>query len=133
MSEVSYYLDSGSRWTAEFMIEESTSGSDIFHFEVWSAGGYTGTYTIILVEIEQSSDQQSQEQSDDEGSVNLPATGGPDISGTPALGETLTATTSRISDEDGLSKAVFAYQWIATTRRTEPTRTFRARPPGPTR
>ena len=43
---------------------------------------------------------------------NNPATGAPGISGTPAVGETLTATTSGISDEDGLDNAVFAYQWI---------------------
>ena len=43
---------------------------------------------------------------------NNPATGAPGISGAPAVGETLTATTSGISDDDGLSKAVFAYQWI---------------------
>ena len=52
---------------------------------------------------------QAQEQ---QAEPNNPATGGPDISGTPAVGETLTATTSRISDEDGLSNAVFAYQWV---------------------
>ena len=78
----------------------------------WSTKGYTGTYTITLEEIEQFSDPRSQEQSDGEGSRNLPATGGPDIRGTPAVGETLAATTDLIEDGDGLSKAVFAYQWI---------------------
>ena len=43
---------------------------------------------------------------------NSPATGGPDISGTPLVGETLTATTSGIQDEDGLTNADFAYQWV---------------------
>ena len=43
---------------------------------------------------------------------NTPATGGPGITGTPLAGETLTATTSGIEDEDGLTGAVFAYQWI---------------------
>ena len=43
---------------------------------------------------------------------NIPASGAPGISGTPRVGETLTATTSQIADEDGLSNASFAYQWI---------------------
>ena len=45
---------------------------------------------------------------------NTPATGAPGISGTPRTGETLTATTSQIADEDGLTNGVFSYQWIRT-------------------
>ena len=44
--------------------------------------------------------------------ANSPATGGPGIQGAPRTGETLTATTSGIRDEDGLTGAVFAYQWV---------------------
>ena len=44
--------------------------------------------------------------------ANSPATGGPGIDGSPRAGETLTATTSGIADEDGMTGAVFAYQWI---------------------
>ena len=44
--------------------------------------------------------------------ANSPATGGPGIIGSLLAGETLTATTSDIEDEDGLTGAVFAYQWI---------------------
>ena len=44
--------------------------------------------------------------------ANTPATGSPGIDGSPRAGETLTATTSGIEDEDGMSGAVFAYQWI---------------------
>ena len=44
--------------------------------------------------------------------VNIPATGGPGIDGSLRAGETLTASTSGIADEDGMSGAVFAYQWI---------------------
>ncbi len=42
---------------------------------------------------------------------NRPATGQPTISGTIRVGETLTADTSSISDDDGLNHAVFSYQW----------------------
>ena len=43
---------------------------------------------------------------------NSPATGAPTISGTAQVGETLTADTSAIADEDGLTNAAFSYQWI---------------------
>ena len=44
--------------------------------------------------------------------ANSPATGWPGITGTVLAGETLTATTDRIEDEDGLTDAVFAYRWV---------------------
>ena len=44
---------------------------------------------------------------------NNPATGAPTISGTAQVGETLTADTSGIADEDGLGNAAFSYQWLA--------------------
>ena len=44
--------------------------------------------------------------------ANSPATGGPGIIGSLLAGETLTATTENIEDEDGLTEAVFAYQWV---------------------
>ena len=44
---------------------------------------------------------------------NASATGAPAISGTPQVGQTLTADTSGITDDDGLENAVFGYQWIS--------------------
>ena len=44
---------------------------------------------------------------------NNPATGAPTISGTAQVGETLTADTTGIADEDGLDNADFSYQWLA--------------------
>ena len=43
---------------------------------------------------------------------NLP-TGAPTISGTAQVGETLTADTSDIGDDDGLTNVAFSYQWLA--------------------
>ena len=43
---------------------------------------------------------------------NSLATGGPVITGTPRVGETLTADTSGIEDEDGLDNVSYSYQWI---------------------
>ena len=45
--------------------------------------------------------------------VNSPATGRPAISGTAQVGETLTADTSDIGDDDGLTNVAFSYQWLA--------------------
>ena len=45
--------------------------------------------------------------------TNTPATGLPTITGTAQVGETLTVDTSGIADDDGLTNAEFAYQWIA--------------------
>ncbi len=47
-----------------------------------------------------------------EAKPNSPATGAPTISGTAQVGETLTAETSGIADEDGLDNATFSYQWL---------------------
>ena len=47
-------------------------------------------------------------------SANRAAAGAPTIGGTPRVGEELTASTSGISDADGLDHASFAYQWIRT-------------------
>ena len=67
-----------------------------------SPGTGTGTYTIEVEEVMTSMGQRA----------NSPATGGPGITGTVQAGETLTATTDGIEDEDGLTGAVFAYQWV---------------------
>ena len=47
-----------------------------------------------------------------DGPANSAATGAPGVDGSPRTGETLTATTSLIEDGDGITRAVFAYQWI---------------------
>ena len=45
--------------------------------------------------------------------ANNPSTGAPTISGSAQVGETLTADTSGIADEDGLTNATYSYQWLA--------------------
>ena len=44
---------------------------------------------------------------------NTPATGTPTISGKAQVGETLTADTSDIADDDGLNNVQYEYQWLA--------------------
>ena len=53
------------------------------------------------------------------------ATGTPTITGTPKVGETLTASTADISDDDG-KPSVFEYQWVRM-KRLEPYQ-YRCRP-----
>ncbi len=44
---------------------------------------------------------------------NTPATGAPTISGTAQVGQTLTASTTGVSDHDGLTNVTYSYQWLA--------------------
>ena len=59
---------------------------------------------------------------------NTPQMGGPAICGTAQVGQTLTADTAVVSDDDGLGSGVFEYQWV----RRDGTRTLRARRGQPT-
>ena len=52
-------------------------------------------------------------EDDDATPENAAPTGLPTIAGTARVGETLTAATSGIADADGLTNAVFTWQWIA--------------------
>ena len=45
--------------------------------------------------------------------LDLPGPGAPIITGTAAVGQTLTADTSGISDPDGLTGVSYSYQWLA--------------------
>ena len=60
----------------------------------------------VTVPGPEASSQWSQQQ-------NSAATGAPAITGTARVGETLTANTTGIADSDGLTRATFAYQWLA--------------------
>ena len=48
----------------------------------------------------------------DDDTTNTPATGAPTIRGTVQVGETLTAYTAGITDDDGLTNVSYGYQWI---------------------
>ena len=58
---------------------------------------------------------------------NTPPTGRPTISGMPEVGERLTASVSEIMDGDGLTNAIFSYQWIQVDGLTETDITSAAR------
>ena len=50
---------------------------------------------------------------------NTPAMGAPTISGAATVGQTLTASTSGISDADGLTSPTYSYQWIRNDGATD--------------
>ncbi len=64
-------------------------------------------------------DTDSEGTSQQNAPQNSPATGAPTISGTAQVGETLTADTSGIADEDGLDNVSFGYQWVRNDGSTD--------------
>ena len=90
------------------------------------SGATSSTYTLVAgdadtgikVRVSFTDDRGNTESLTTEAALivtaaNSPATGAPTISGTAQVGETLTASTSGISDSDGLTSATFTYQWLA--------------------
>ena len=107
-------------FTYQWIANDGTEDTDI-----QDATG--STYTLaaadegkpIKVRVSFTDDRGSQETRTSDVTVavaaipNSAATGAPTISGTAQVGQTLTASTSAISDSDGLADAIFTYQWIA--------------------
>ena len=87
---------------SELVVPVFTTHDAYIHAATSGTGTGTGTYTIEVEEVTTSMGQRA----------NSPATGGPGITGTVRAGETLTATTDGIEDEDGLTGSVFSYQWV---------------------
>ena len=80
-------------------------------------GGDVGKTIQVKVTFTDDADNQESLTSEATETVaakpNTAPTGLPTISGTPQVDQTLTADTSPIDDEDGLTNATFEYQWIA--------------------
>ena len=62
---------------------------------------------------------------------NNPAIGQPVITGTPQIGETLTADTSAITNADGLTNVSYSYQWIRNDGGTDTNISGRGHPHRP--
>ena len=92
------------------------------------AGATAASYTVVKadvdatlkVEVGFTDDDATDEivESDPTGTVldndDSPTTGAVTITGTPTEGETLTADTSGLQDDDGLTSATYTYQWVRT-------------------
>ena len=114
-------------------IDDEDGLTNVSYSYQWTAGGTdidgaTGsTYTLtaseqgktIQVRVTFTDDADNEETLTSEATVavaaapNREATGAPTIGGTPQVDQTLTADTSPIADEDGLTSATFEYQWTA--------------------
>ena len=68
--------------------------------------------TVVVMEDDVESAVQKQ-------TANTSATGKPTISGTVQVEETLTASTSDIADDDGLTDVSYSYQWIRNDGSTD--------------
>ena len=110
----------GSRVTITF--EPSDAGK--YYIAVGSgATDRTGMYEIKIVKPGQGNgrpprnpepeDKEGQKQGKSDGEQpNRPASGKLRISGEARVGQTITADTSGIQDQDGLEDATFSYQWL---------------------
>ena len=73
----------------------------------------TGDGTKLSNRLELTVSGPADEQSSQQQQENSAATGSPTISGTAQVGETLTASTTGITDADGLTNVSYSYQWVA--------------------
>ena len=119
-AETSAIADADGMSGAVFIYQWLADDADI-------AGATSDTYTLVDADLEKAvkvrviftdnADNEEPLTSEATAAVaprpNSPATGAPTISETAQVGETLTADTSGIDDADGMSKAVFSYQWLA--------------------
>ena len=114
-------------------IDDSDGLTNVSYSYQWTAGGsdingatgstHTLTYNeqgqTIQVRVTFTDDADNEETLTSEATVavaaapNREATGKPTIGGTPQVEETLTADTSAIVDEDGLTNVSYRYQWTA--------------------
>ena len=113
----------GSKYAYQWLVDGTDSGSGDHH-----AGYNNTTYTLteddvgkaISVRVTFVDDGGHQETLTSAATdavaalpqPNSPATGAPTIGGTAQVGETLTADTSGITDEDGLDDSTFTHQWV---------------------
>ena len=91
---------------SQFALSDSTGATDTLR--TWASSGVSWTVgTDVALKMLA------------ETGANSPATGAPAITGTPAVGELLTADISGIGDADGIADADFEYQWIANDGTTD--------------
>ena len=98
--------------------ESDWSIADDLHWRnASSTGNFSTATSILLIKVKGTTGTTT---------TNTPATGKPGISGTAAVGQMLTATTSGISDADGKTNAengdagyAYTYQWILVDGNTE--------------
>ena len=112
--------ESKTEWEAPYSLY-GDDGEDNLKGEDLPAGSYDLTATAyknngdvlgtLQVSFEVGYSAPAQQQTEPPPAQNTLATGAPTITGNARVGETLTANTSGIHDDDGLDNATFSYQW----------------------
>ena len=85
---------------ADHQVAAPTGGETLVVVTVTAADGTVRRYRVVVAPTAAES--------------NTAPTGAPTISGTPQVGQTLTADTSAIGDPDGLENVSYRYQWISS-------------------
>ena len=112
----SLYGDEGeNKLTGEPLPEGSYLLTATAHSERNAQGDVLGRLEVSFTVVETAptpADTPAQEQQEPAPTPNSSATGAPTIDGTAQVGQTLTADTSGIHDDDQMDNAVFSYQWV---------------------
>ena len=98
----------------------TASGSeDAGAAEGWSIADGSATYSSQAAAPGWASDAFSYKIEARGSFINNPAAGEPTVTGTPQVKETLAAAVSDVSDDDGLTRAAYSYQWMRVDGATE--------------
>ena len=92
---------------------DDTGSDDTGYTDHSVEGGGRYAYRVTAMNDAGESEPSGEAHVDVPARPNSPARGAPSISGTAQVGETLTADTGGIEDDDGLADAVYSYQWLA--------------------
>ena len=98
---------------------EGSSGNGSFKWTEVDVDWEDGETIAVRIDITSPStdteaeEPEAEEPETEEPAANTPAAGLPTISGTPQVGETLTANVASIDDADGLTTVSYRYQWLA--------------------
>ena len=95
------------------VLVDDTGSDDTGYTDRSVEGGGRYAYRVTAMNDAGESEPSGEAHVDVPARPNSPATGAPTISGTAQVGETLTADTDGIEDDDGLDDAVYSYQWLA--------------------
>ena len=90
---------------ADHQVAVPDAGETLVEVTVTAADGTVRRYRVVLARAA--------------AGANAAPAGLPEISGTPKVGETLTASAAAITDADGTDNASFAWQWLANDGATE--------------
>ena len=116
-------LEQGKNLRWEMEVDPASDEAVTIELAGWRACGTTGAICTksvnqrqlvnsVSVTVAGPATETTSETETETESVNNAATGAPTISGTAQVGETLTASTDDITDDNGLDNVSYSYRWI---------------------